>query len=81
MFAGVGISHDPNPPGLSINRSAAAGAVQPELENAPGTRSRVEASPNLSDWAVLATVDHEQSKAVVKDDVGASWKFYRAITE
>lgn len=83
VFAGAAISHDLVPPGLSINRSASSSSVQLEVENAPGTRSRVEASTNLQAWTPLATVDHGQAIAMVTDDAVAleSKKFYLAITE
>jgi hypothetical protein len=83
VFAGAALSHDPAPPGLSINRPSSSSAVQLEIENTPGASSRVEASTNLREWTPLATVDHSQARAVVTDDAAAkeSKKFYRAITE
>lgn len=81
VFAGAALSHDPAPPGLSIHRAAASSAIQLELENVPGTRSRVEASANLQEWMPLTTVDHAQAKAVVTEAATESKQFYRAFTE
>lgn len=81
VFAGVAISHDPTPPDLSINPSASSSAIQPELESVPGSRPRVEALPNLKDWTLLATVDHEQTKAVVKPEMSVPSRLDRAMTE
>jgi len=41
----------------------------------------VAASPNLKDGTLLATVDQEPTKAVVKPEVSAPSMLHRAITE
>jgi hypothetical protein len=82
VFAGVAVSHDPTPPGLSINRSANSGSLQLKVENAPNTRSVVELSPNLKDRTLFTSVDHQLAKVVMTDEEGTRLsKFNRAIVE
>jgi hypothetical protein len=44
VFAGVAVSHNPAPPGLSINSAASSSPIQLDLESVPGARSPIKAS-------------------------------------
>jgi len=82
VFAGFALSHDPVPSGLSLNRPADSSALHLEVENAPGARSCVEASPNVKDRTLLTSVDYQLAKVVMTDDEGTRLsKFNRAIVE
>ncbi len=82
VFAGFALSHDPVPPGLSLNRPADSSALHLEVENAPGARSRVEVSSNVKDRTLLTSADHQLAKVVRTDAEGTRLsKFNRAMVE
>ncbi|MCW5551311.1 MAG: hypothetical protein KIS67_04005 [Verrucomicrobiae bacterium] len=81
VFAGVAVSHDPAPPGLSINRPADSSALRLEVENAPGTRSVVALSPNQKDRTLLTSVDHQLAKVVMTDERTRPSKFIGTIVK
>jgi hypothetical protein len=77
----MGLIHPPAAPGLSIGQVAAASEVQIEVDNSPGTRSRLESSPDLTNWTLLAAVDHTQPKVIVTDAATGPVRYYGAATE
>jgi hypothetical protein len=81
VYAGMGLIHPPAAPGLSIGQVAAASEVQIEVDNSPGTRSRLQSSPDLTNWTLLAAVDHTQPKVIVTDAATGPVRYYRAATE
>jgi len=60
VFAGMGFSHGPAAPGLTIHRPASSGAIQLEREDVAGAHPRVEASPESRDPVLLASVDQTE---------------------
>jgi len=67
VFAGMGISHVPAPPGLSLHRPAGSDAIQQGPENIAGVPSRVEESPDSKEPVLLASVDRPTAMDVVTD--------------
>jgi hypothetical protein len=66
---------------LSIGRVTAASEVQLEVDNATGACSRLESSLDLTNWTLLAAVDHAQPKFIVTDPAVEPARIYRATTE
>lgn len=81
VYAGTGLSHPPAAPGLSIGRVTPGNEIQLEVENTTGARSRVESSLDLTNWTLLAAVDHTQAKVIVTDPAVGPTRFYRASAE
>jgi hypothetical protein len=81
VYAGMGLIHPPAAPGLSIGRVTAANEIQLEVDSASGTRSRLESSPDLTNWTLMADLDHAQAKVTVSAPAVEPTRFYRATTE
>jgi len=81
VFAGVAVSHNPAPSGLSINSAASSSPIQFDQESVPGSRSHEEASPESRSSILLASVDQTTAKAVVTDEKMKASKLNRTITD